>query len=89
MKTTRYEHEKRDLERFAEKIAAWALDGKGWAARGDREMAKTHERDVHDLQAVHAAVRRGDYRKAAELAYWLDTIVRDQIPVRLFNAINR
>jgi len=86
---TRYEHEKRDLERFAEKIAAWARDGKRWAARGDREMVKTHERDVRDLQAIHAAVRRGDYRKAAELAYRLDTIVRDQIPVRLYNTINQ
>lgn len=86
---TRYEYEKRDLKRFAEKIAAWARDGKRWAARGDREMVKTHERDVRDLQAVHAAVQRGDYRKAAELAYRLDTIVRDQIPVRLYNAINQ
>ena len=53
-------HQKRDLERFAAKIAAWAKDGQQWAARGDREMAKVHQRDV-----------------------------RDQIPVRLYNAINR
>ncbi|MGE4157623.1 MAG: hypothetical protein AB7F75_00835 [Planctomycetota bacterium] len=86
---TRYEHEKRDLERFAKNIAAWARDGKRWAARGDREMAETHERDVLALKAVHAAVLRGDYREAAKLAYPLDTIVRDQIPARLYNAINQ
>lgn len=86
---TRYEHEKRDLERFAKNIADWARDGKCWAAKGDREMADTHERDVLALEAVHDAVRRGDYQGAAKLAYPLDTIVRDQIPARLYNAINQ
>jgi len=88
MNTTRYKHEKRDLERFAENIRAWKRDGERWAARGDQEMVETHERDVRDLQAVHNAVRDGDYALAAKLAYHLDTIVRDQIPVRLYNAIN-
>jgi hypothetical protein len=63
MKRTRYAHEKRDLERFAKNIAAWARDGKRWAARGDREMAETHERDVLALRAIHTAVRRGDYQE--------------------------
>ena len=88
-KTIRYKHQKRDLERFAAKIAAWAKDGKQWAAEGDEEMAQVHQRDVRDLQAVYRAILRGDYPKAAELAYQLDTIVRDQIPVRLYNEINR
>ena len=88
-KTIRYKYEKRDLERFAAKIAAWAKDGKQWAAEGDREMAQAYRQDVRDLQAVYRAIRRGDYPKAAELAYQLDTIVRDQIPVRLYNEINR
>ena len=88
-KNIRYKYEKRDLERFAARIAAWAKDGKQWAAEGDQEMAKVHQRDVRDLKAVYQAICRGDYAKAAELAYKLDTIVRDQIPVRLYNAINR
>ena len=87
-KTTRYKHQKRDLERFAAKIAAWAKDGKQWAAEGDKEMAQAYQRDVRDLQAVYRAIRRGDYAKASQLAYELDTIVRDQIPVRLYNEIN-
>ena len=88
-KTTRYKYEKRDLERFAAKIAAWAEDGKQWAAEGDKEMAQAYQRDIRDLQAVYRAIRQGDYPEAAELAYQLDTIVRDQIPVRLYNEINR
>ncbi len=88
-KTIRYKYYKRDLERFAAKIAAWAEDGQQWAAEGDKEMAESHKQDVRDLQAVYRAIRRGDYPEAAELAYQLDTIVRDQIPVRLYNEINR
>ena len=88
-KTISYKHEKRDLERFAAKIAAWAKDGKQWAAQGDHEMAKVHQRDVRDLKAVYQAICRGDYAKAAQLAYRLDTIVLDQIPPRLYIAINR
>jgi len=87
-KTIPYKYEKRDLERFAAKIAAWAKDGKQWAAQGDQEMAKVHQRDVRNLKAVYRAIQQGDYCKAAELAYRLDTIVRDQIPVRLYNTIN-
>ena len=87
-KTIRYKYHKRDLERFAAKIAAWAEDGQQWAAEGDREMAESHKQDVRDLQAVYRAIRRGDYAKASQLAYELDTIVRDQIPVRLYNEIN-
>ena len=88
-KTIRYKYHKRDLERFAAKIAAWAKGGKQWAAEGDREMAQAHQRDIRDLQAVYRAIQCGDYPRAAELAYQLDTIVRDQIPVRLYNEINR
>ena len=88
-KTIPYKYEKRDLERFAAKIAAWAKDGKQCTAEGDEEMAKAYKWDVRDLKAVYQAICRGDYAKAAELAYRLDTIVRDQIPVRLYNAINR
>ena len=86
---TKTGHEKRDLEQFTRKITAWAEEGKRWASRGDREMAERHELDVLALNEVHAAVRGGDYPKAARLAHGLDTIVRDQIPARLYNAINR
>ena len=82
-------HEKRDLERFAKNIDAWAEEGERWASRGDREMAERHELDVLALNEVHAAVRGGDYPKAARLAHGLDTIVRDQIPAKLYIAINQ
>ena len=89
MTTTRYPHEARDLERFAANIDAWIKQGDRWTAEGDQEMAKTCERDARDLKAIYAAVEQGDYRKAAKLARRLDTVVRDEIPVRLYNAITR
>ena len=89
MKATTYRYERRDLERFAANIDAWVKQGERWAAEGDHEMAKTCEQDAHDLQAIYDAVAQGDYREAARLARRLDTVVRDEIPVRLYNAIHQ
>ena len=57
-------------------------------------MAETYDTivqsrlDARDLQAIHDAVKEGDYRKAVRLARRLDTAVRDEIPLRLYNAIH-
>jgi hypothetical protein len=82
-------NDRRDLERLAQAIARWERQGKKWAAEGDAEMARVHAKDAADLRALAAAVKTGDYRYAAVLARHLDTIVRDQIPARLYNTINR
>ncbi len=82
-------NERRDLERLAQAITRWERQGQEWAAEGDAEMARVHAKDAADLRALAAAVKAGDYRRAAAIAYRLDTIVRDQIPCRLYNAINR
>ena len=82
-------NDRRDLERLARAIARWERQGKKWAAEGDAEMAQVHAKDASDLRRLANAVKAGDYRRAANIAYRLDTIVRDQIPLRLYNAINR
>ena len=98
MTTFRYKHEARDLERLAANIAAWKKHGERYAAVArdpnfrdardeSRSMAKTYAKDARDLQAIHDAVKEGDYGKAERLARRLDTVVRDEIPVRLYNAI--
>ena len=86
---TAKKNETRDLQRLAENTARWERRGQEWAAEGDAEMARVHAKDAKDLRALAAAVKAGDYRRAAAIAYRLDTIVRDQIPCRLYNAINR
>jgi hypothetical protein len=82
-------NEARDLKRLAENIARWERQGQKWAAEDDAEMAKVHAKDVENLRTIAEAVKTGNYRRAADIAYRLDTIVRDQIPARLYNAINR
>lgn len=89
MKTTRYKHEKRDLHRFAKSMDVWARKGAGCAAQGDYEAAATCLRELRDLRAVYDAVWEGDYAKAGEIARWLNSVVRDQIPRRLFKIIGR
>ena len=100
MTTIRYPHETRDLERLSANIARWKAHGERYAAvAGDpnfrdardenRSMARTYARDARDLQAIHDAVAQSDYRKAERLARRLDTVVRDEIPARLYNAIHQ
>ena len=89
MKATAYRYEARDLERFAANIARLIEHGERWAKVGDKEMARTYAKDARDLQAIYDAVEQGDYSKATRLARRLDTVVRDEIPVRLYNAIHQ
>ncbi len=87
MTTTRYKFERRDLERFEKKIAAWKKQAMREDARGNEEDAKVYWEDVKGLNEVYDAVLAGDYERAGSVANELATLVRDQIPVRLYNAI--
>ena len=53
----------------------------------DSEMRKQYSKDARDLNNVADAIRAGDHKKAARLIYKLDTIVRDQLPTRLYNEV--
>jgi hypothetical protein len=79
---------KHDLKRFAKNIAEWSAMGFDFLNKGDRRMAKVTERDVEDLKAVYGAIVGGEYSNAAKLAWQLDTVVREQIPTRLYNFIH-
>ena len=86
---TAKKNEARDLERLAGNIARWERQGRRWADEGDAEMARTHAKDAKYLRALADAVKAGNYRRAATIARRVDTVVRDLIPARLYNAINR
>ena len=53
----------------------------------DKEMKKQYYRDAHDLNEIADAIRGGDHKQASRLIYDLDTLVRDQIPARLYNYV--
>ena len=86
---TAKKNERRDLERLALNVAKVERIRQYFAAEGDKEMVQAMAKDVRDLQALAAAVKAGKYRRAAGIAYRVDTAVRDLIPARLYNAINR
>jgi len=77
----------RDLERFTANITRWQGAGRQAEQDGDMDLARLYERDVADLRAVLALVRAGQWPQAARLCDRLDTLVRDQIPPRLYRAI--
>ncbi len=84
---TAKKNERRDLERLAQAIARWERQGEEWAAEGDAEMARVHAKDAADLRKVAEAVKNGDYAIARARVQRLDTIVRGQVPCRLYNRL--
>ena len=68
-------------------IAEWRIYGDRAAKEGDRELAKQYATDVADLQALRDAFAAGDFDEAGRLADAMDTIVRDQIPLRVYRTL--
>ena len=75
---------KTDLKMLDLSIRHWRLLGSKDAKHGDREMAEQYEADAKDLEAIRDAVAKDDFDTARRLIDGLDTIVRDQIPIRLY-----
>ena len=75
---------KRDLVRLGEAVAK----NRRFAQREkDTGMRNQYTKDATDLLRIGAQVAECNYKKAARLVYNLDTLVRDQIPPRLYNEI--
>ncbi|MBN1123593.1 MAG: hypothetical protein JXA82_01200 [Sedimentisphaerales bacterium] len=87
MKT--YKHMERDLKRLIEKIAQRDHLATQAMLEKDRSQARTYELDVKDLTDILNRIQEGDFAMAFLLANELDTVVRDQIPVRLYNFLAR
>ena len=75
---------KTDLRMLDLSIRHWRLLGSKDARHGDREMAEQYEADAKDLEAIRDAVAKDDFDSARRLIDALDTIIRDQIPIRLY-----
>jgi len=78
---------KHDLKRMDLAIGFWELHGRRTDDDGDKELARQYLKDVEKLTAFRDAVARGDLDDARRLADAMDTIVRDQIPLRLYHTI--
>ena len=54
---------------------------------GELELAAGYAEDVADLRAILRLIEAGAVHEAAEAIDCLDTLVRDQIPIRLYDAV--
>lgn len=71
------------LDYFQQRIRNWQ-PGIG----EDKETRDLYTKDRKDMRAVLSACRKGEWQKAAELTYHLDTILRDEIPKTLWDLMH-
>ncbi len=78
---------RRDLERFRQSIESWERYGREAGRDGDVELAAGYAEDVAGLRTILRLIESGALHEAAEAIDCLDTLIRDQIPIRLYDAI--
>ncbi len=76
-----------ELEQFRQSIESWARHGREAVRGGDVELAAAYAEDVADLRAILRLIETGALHEVAEAIDCLDTLVRDQIPIRLYDAV--
>ena len=78
---------RRDLEQFRQSIESRERQGKEAGRDGDLELAAGCAEGVADLRAILRLIASGALHEATEAIDCLDTLIRDQIPIRLYDAI--
>ena len=76
-----------DLDQFRQSIESWERQGQEAGRDGDVELAAAYAEDVADLRSILQLIETGALDEAAEAIDCLDTLVRDQIPIRLYDAV--
>ncbi len=78
---------RREFEQFRQSIESWDRHGREAGRDGDVELTAVYAEDVADLCAILRFIESGALHEAAEAIGCLDALVRDQIPIRLYDAI--
>ncbi len=76
-----------ELEQFRQSLKSRDRHGRGAGRDGDVELAAGYAEDVADLRAILRLIESGALHEATEAIDCLDTLVRDQIPIRLYDAV--
>ena len=76
-----------NVEQFRQSIESWEKQGQEVERDGDLELAACYAEDVADLRAILQLIETGALHEAAEAIDCLDTLIRDQIPQRLYDAV--
>lgn len=82
-----YKAFKTDLAKLKTRIADRQKRCQQETKRGDLEMARMYEKDVKDLTDILNFIQAGDFESAWSIIAWVDTVVREEVPVRLYNYI--
>ena len=77
----------RELEQFRQRIESWERPGREAGRDGDVELAAGYAEDMADLRAILRLIESGTLQEAAEAIDRLDTLVRNQIPTRLYESV--
>ena len=80
-----YKAMKTDLEKLQARIADRQERSQQEYKRRSLDMARMYEKDVKDLTDILNFINDGDYESAWSIIEWVDTVVREEIPVRLYN----
>ena len=78
---------RRELEQFRQSIESWERQGREVGRDDDAELTAGYAEDVADLRAILRLIETGALHEATEAIDRLDTLIRDQIPQRLYKAV--
>lgn len=76
-----------DLKKLEERIAQRQKWCDQEAKEGNLEGARMYEQDVQELTCILNFLNAGNYKAAWRIICCVDTAVREEIPVRLYNFI--
>jgi len=72
------------LNEFEKAIKAWDCPD---SLTSDKSMVNCYNKDRRDLMVVLNNLKKGNFQKAHDKLYWLDTIVRDQVPNDVYDYV--
>ncbi len=78
---------RRELEQLRQRSESGKRQGQEAGRDGDAELAAGYAEDVADLRAILRLIETGALHEAAEAIDCLDTLVRDQIPIRFYESV--
>lgn len=82
-----YKTMKTDIEKLQARIADRQKRSEQETKRRSLDMARMYEKDVKDLTDILNCINDGDYESAWSIIEWVDTVVREELPARLYNFI--
>lgn len=84
---TTYNAIETDIKKLEVKIARRQKWYEREIEKQDFDMADMYKKDVSDLTDILIFIEDCDYQAVWAIIEWLDTAVRDDLPVRLYNFI--